>query len=48
MTGLRKFRSQKLKKKALKRLGKRRYRGKFVVIYTAEVDGVTVKKTVAL
>ena len=42
------FRSLKLKKKALKRLSKRRYRGKFVVIYTAEVDGVTVKKTVVL
>ena len=42
------FRSLKLKKKALKRLRKRRYRGKFVVIYTAEVDGVGVKKTVVL
>ena len=42
------FRSLKLKKKALKNLRKRRYQGKFVVIYTAEVDGVTVKKTIVL
>ncbi len=42
------FRSKgsKLRRRALKNLRKRRYRGNFVVIYTAEVNGITVKKTV--
>ena len=41
-------RKTRLGRRALRNLKKRRYRGTYVVIYTAQVDGIFVKKTLTL
>ncbi len=41
-------RRSRIGRRSLNKLKKKRYRGTFVVLYTAEVNGVTVKKTLTL
>ena len=41
-------RKSRLGRSALRKLGRKRYRGTYVILYTAEVDGAALRKTVVL